>query len=478
MMEIGDSPYFSSFWPPLTAKLKYLSQFPSLSLLGPSAPRLYWGAAGCPLHVSSSLHQLPDAVCAPVWLPGRPAQPQGRAELRYPVLVRSRPLQFLHPPPQYSWLFFLSRGLVGIGTASSSIIAPTILCDLFVRDQRTQVLTIFYIFIAVGSGLGYVLGSAVTELTGNWRWALRVMSPLEVLALILLIVLVPNPPRGAAEKQGVMAVGGPKSSWYEDVRYLGRNWSFVCSNFGLTAVAFVTGALGFWAPKFLFEARMVHGLQFPCFLGPCNSLDSLILGALTVVTGIIGVILGAEASRRYKKVNPRAEPLICAVSLFAAAVSFYLAFVLAPATLQASYAFLALGELLLSCSCAVVADILLSVVVPRCWGTAGALQITVSHILGDAGSPYLTGLISSALRDEGPDSHLQHFLSLRRSFLCLVFVIILGGGCFWLTTLHLERDQALAQQPGPGTPDNKDMDGKATESQPLLPGTSASTKDH
>ncbi|XP_072814298.1 protein spinster homolog 3-like isoform X4 [Vicugna pacos] len=330
-------------------------------------------------------------------------------------------------PPQYSWLFFLSRGLVGIGTASSSIIAPTILCDLFVRDQRTQVLTIFYIFIAVGSGLGYVLGSAVTELTGNWRWALRVMSPLEVLALILLIVLVPNPPRGAAEKQGVMAVGGPKSSWYEDVRYLGRN---------------------------------------------------LILGALTVVTGIIGVILGAEASRRYKKVNPRAEPLICAVSLFAAAVSFYLAFVLAPATLQASYAFLALGELLLSCSCAVVADILLSVVVPRCWGTAGALQITVSHILGDAGSPYLTGLISSALRDEGPDSHLQHFLSLRRSFLCLVFVIILGGGCFWLTTLHLERDQALAQQPGPGTPDNKDMDGKATESQPLLPGTSASTKDH
>ncbi|XP_072814300.1 protein spinster homolog 3-like isoform X6 [Vicugna pacos] len=258
-------------------------------------------------------------------------------------------------PPQYSWLFFLSRGLVGIGTASSSIIAPTILCDLFVRDQRTQVLTIFYIFIAVGS---------------------------------------------------------------------------------------------------------------------------LILGALTVVTGIIGVILGAEASRRYKKVNPRAEPLICAVSLFAAAVSFYLAFVLAPATLQASYAFLALGELLLSCSCAVVADILLSVVVPRCWGTAGALQITVSHILGDAGSPYLTGLISSALRDEGPDSHLQHFLSLRRSFLCLVFVIILGGGCFWLTTLHLERDQALAQQPGPGTPDNKDMDGKATESQPLLPGTSASTKDH
>ncbi|KAM5215347.1 protein spinster homolog 3 isoform 5-T5 [Hipposideros larvatus] len=167
--------------------------------------------------------------------------------------------------PQYSWLFFLSRGVVGIGTASYSTIAPTILGDLFVRDQRTRVLAIFYIFIPVGSR------------------------------------------------------------------------SFVWSTLGVTAMAFVTGALGFWAPKFLFEARVVHGLQLPCFHQPCNSDDSLIFGALTVVTGIIGVILGAEASRRYKKVNSQAAPLICASSLLAAAPCLYLALILAPTTLLASY---------------------------------------------------------------------------------------------------------------------------------------------
>lgn len=64
---------------------------------------------------------------------------------------------------------------------------------------------------------------------------------------------------------------------------------------------------------------------------------SLIFGALTVVTGIIGVVLGAEASRRYKKVNPRAEPLICASSLLAAAPCLYLALILAPTTFLASY---------------------------------------------------------------------------------------------------------------------------------------------
>ncbi|XP_041626645.1 protein spinster homolog 3 isoform X3 [Vulpes lagopus] len=354
--------------------------------------------------------------------------------------------------PQHSWLFFLSRGVVGMGSASYSTIAPTVLGDLFVRDQRTRVLAIFYIFIPVGSGLGYVLGSAVLQLTGDWRWTFRVMPCLEVTGLILLLTLVPDPPRGAADKQEEAAMGAGRSSWCEDVRYLGTNWSFVWSTLGVTAMAFVTGALSFWVPKFLFEARVVHGLQLPCITDPCSNQDSLIFGILTVVTGIIGVVLGAEASRRFKRVNPRAEPLVCACSLLAAAPCLYLALLLARTTFTVSYVFLALGELLLSCNWAVVAEILLgggmkghpralcscvlqSVVLPRCRGTAEALQITAGHILGDAGSPYLTGL---------------RFLSLQHSFLCCAFVIALGGGCFLLTALHLERDQTQARRPSPG----------------------------
>lgn len=48
------------------------------------------------------------------------------------------------------------------------------------------------------------------------------MPCLEAVALILLILLVPDPPRGAAEKQGEVAVQALRSSWCEDVRYLGR----------------------------------------------------------------------------------------------------------------------------------------------------------------------------------------------------------------------------------------------------------------
>ncbi|XP_072475070.1 protein spinster homolog 3 [Notamacropus eugenii] len=341
-------------------------------------------------------------------------------------------------PGQYSWLFFLSRGVVGIGVASYSTIAPTIIGDLFVKDQRTRMLSLFYVFIPVGSGLGYVLASTVTEATGDWHWAFRIMPCLEAVALTLLVLLVPDPPRGGMEEQS--KAGGSRTRWCEDIKYLGKNWSFVWSTLGVTAMAFVTGALGFWAPKFLFYTRVLHHLQPPCLQEPCDSSDSLIFGALTVVTGIVGVLVGAEIARRFKKRTPKAEPLVCAGSMLAAAPCLYLAIILAQRTILVAYVFLALGELLLSFNWAIVADILLSVVMPSRRGTAEALQITVGHILGDAGSPYLTGLVASALQAVHGDSSLWLFRSLQYSFFICIFVDVLGGACFLVTAFHMEHD--------------------------------------
>lgn len=94
-------------------------------------------------------------------------------------------------------------------------------------------------------------------------------------------------------------------------------------------------------------------------------------------------------------------------------------------------------------------------------------------MLGDGPSPFLTGYISSILRAGRPDSYLQRFLSLQRSFLCCAFIIALGGGCFLVTALRLESDQARAQELGTGTLAGKDTDGKDSESQGLLSGATA-----
>jgi MFS family permease len=48
------------------------------------------------------------------------------------------------------WAFMACRAMVGIGEASYSTIAPTIISDMFVKDMRSKMLALFYFAIPVG----------------------------------------------------------------------------------------------------------------------------------------------------------------------------------------------------------------------------------------------------------------------------------------------------------------------------------------
>uniref|UniRef100_A0A8C7HZG2 SPNS lysolipid transporter 3, sphingosine-1-phosphate (putative) n=1 Tax=Oncorhynchus kisutch TaxID=8019 RepID=A0A8C7HZG2_ONCKI len=343
----------------------------------------------------------------------------------------------------YFWLLVLLRALVGTGEASYSTIAPTIIGDLFSGAKRTVMISAFYIFIPVGSGLGYIIGSSVANATGDWRWALRLNPILGSLGLFLLAVFCPNPPRGASDGHGGSTI--EHTSYLEDVKYLLKNKSFVWSSLGVTAMAFLTGALAFWTPIFLSRAQVAQGIQPPCNTEPCDTSDSYIFGVVTVMTGILGVSLGSTISRKLRDRVPNADPLICAVGMLGSAPCFFAAIVLASTSIPATYVFIGIGETLLSLNWAVLADILLYVVVPTRRATAEALQIMVCHLLGDAGSPYLLGSISDALRTYQPDSHTWSFRSLEYSFLLCPFVGVLGGLFFLMTALYITKDRKNAE---------------------------------
>ncbi|KAM4620541.1 protein spinster homolog 3 [Polymixia lowei] len=350
----------------------------------------------------------------------------------------------------YFWLLVLMRALVGTGEASYSTIAPTIIGDLFTGAQRTIMISAFYIFIPVGSGLGYIAGSSIASATGDWRWALRLIPILGAVGLVLLIFLCPNPPRGAAETHGEGVPG--QSSYLEDIKYLLKNKSFVWSSMGVTAMAFLTGALAFWTPTFLSRAQVMQGIRIPCTKEPCDTSDSYIFGAITVVTGILGVCLGTACSRWLRDRVPNVDPLICAVGMLGSAPCLLIAIFLASTSIPATYVFIAIGETLLSLNWPILADILLYVVVPTRRATAEALQITFCHLLGDAGSPYLIGAISDAVSAYKPDSHEWRFRSLEYSFLLCPFVGVLGGLFFLMTALYITQDKEAAQLLAEGDP--------------------------
>ncbi|KAG8431203.1 hypothetical protein GDO86_019256 [Hymenochirus boettgeri] len=345
---------------------------------------------------------------------------------------------------EYFWLFLLTRALVGVGEASYSTIAPTLIADLFLSDQRTRMLSFFYFATPVGCGLGYIAGSKVTSTAGgNWHWALRVTPGLGLIAVLLIVFLVKEPPRGAIERKMDQPLAN--TSWLSDVKALLRNPSFVLSTFGFTTVAFVTGSLALWGPTYLMRSRKVIYSQEPCTEAICDYDDSMIFGAITCLTGILGVLTGVEISKRYRKTNPRADPLVCAFGLISSAPFLFLSLALADTSLVATYVFIFIGEALLSLNWALVADILLYVVIPTRRSTAEALQIIVSHLLGDAGSPYLIGVISDRVKEGKPASYLLQMRSLEYALMLCSFVGVIGGGFFLATALFIEKDRKKAQ---------------------------------
>ncbi|XP_031697796.1 protein spinster homolog 1-like, partial [Anarrhichthys ocellatus] len=195
------------------------------------------------------------------------------------------------------------------------------------------------------------------------------------------------------------------------------------------------------------ETSRLRPLLHSVVLTLCFSSHSLIFGAITCVSGVLGVASGVQLSRRLRTRTDRADPLVCAAGLLLSAPFLYLAIFFAQASTIATYAFIFLGETFLSMNWAIVADILLYVVPPTRRSTAEAFQIVISHLLGDAGSPYLIGVLSDSLRKT--DSFLWQFRSLQLSLLLCSFVAVIGGGFFLATALFIKGDRDRAESHAP-----------------------------
>uniref|UniRef100_A0A336KDF3 CSON008585 protein n=1 Tax=Culicoides sonorensis TaxID=179676 RepID=A0A336KDF3_CULSO len=372
--------------------------------------------------------------------------------------------------PNYTW-FVVFRALVGIGEASYSTIAPTIISDLFVKDMRSKFLALFYFAIPVGSGLGYIIGAETANALGDWRWALRVTPALGALAVVLLFFCT-EPVRGEAEGSHNLEA----TSYTEDLKALIKNPSFMLSTGGFTCVAFVAGALSWWGPTYMY-------LGLKSQIGNENlSLNevSFNFGVVTMLSGILGVPLGSYLSQKFIKKYPRCDPIICALGLIISAPLMAAAMILVTANSTLTYTLIFFAELSLNLNWAIVADILLYVVIPTRRSTAEAFQILISHTFGDAGSPYLVGVISDAIKvalrvapaglaiglqsfsqvkDEtfmtttepvelfvDPESEKIKFQSLQYALFSTCFVEILGGIFFFLTAAYIIRDKTRAEQ--------------------------------
>ncbi|KAG8200201.1 hypothetical protein JTE90_024982 [Oedothorax gibbosus] len=336
-------------------------------------------------------------------------------------------------PPHLFGLFIFLRALVGTGEASYSTIAPTIIGDLFSKDLRSKMLAVFYFAIPVGSGLGYVVGAQMISLFGAWQWALRITPAIGFLSVILTFVFVQDPPRGEAEGSASLEATTIK----DDLLDLAKTKSFVFSTLGFTCVTFATGALGWFGPKYMdlaIQKQSLPGLE------PASS-SAWIFGVITCIAGLVGVIMGSSGSQYLRKINGKADPLICAFGVLVSVPLVFSGIVVADYTIIPAWILIFLGQVCLCVNWTIVADMLLYVVIPTRRSMAEALQILFSHALGDATSPYIIGIVSDAIY-QNSSTKIEEFLCLQYALYIPTGVLILGAFFFFVTAISIEKDKA------------------------------------
>ncbi|XP_023215591.1 protein spinster homolog 1-like [Centruroides sculpturatus] len=336
------------------------------------------------------------------------------------------------PKGYFPW-FLALRALVGVGEASYSTVAPTIIADLFSKTIRTRVLALFYFAIPVGSGVGYIVGAKIANIFGHWYWALRATPILGLLAIILAILFLRDPPRGEAEG----GVHLTQTSIKEDLLYLSKNCSFIWSTFGFTCVAFATGALALWAPAYMNYAISLNSKS----VSNLNVNVNIKFGIITCVAGISGVLLGSGLSQYLRKFNERADPLVCAAGMLGSTPFVFFGCIVAAKYTNLSWTLIFFGEMLLCMNWAIVADMLLYVVIPTRRSIAAATQILISHALGDATSPSIIGTVSDAINYTNDKSIIIKYISLQYALFITTFVLVIGGFCFLITALYIVNDK-------------------------------------
>lgn len=145
-----------------------------------------------------------------------------------------------------------------------------------------------------------------------------------------------------------------------------------------------------------------------------------------MAAGLIGVPLGSALAQKLRVYWQQGDPLICAIGLLISAPLLFFAMITANTNLTLCYILIFCGQVSLNLNWSIVADMLLVsdtctfvvasvyisdnlyfhinvimfhsislqyVVIPTRRSTAEAFQILIAHTFGDAGSPYLIGLV-------------------------------------------------------------------------------------
>ena len=380
------------------------------------------------------------------------------------------------------WMFLAFQTMVGFGEAGFTTITPTVFPDLFRGKYLSIWLAAFYFAIPIGNGLGYICARTIANALSSstegpddesWRWAIRFTCiPAGILA-ILLVVFLKDPRRGTTRQDIINVTSKRKqmkhitSSFISDMQSIFSIKTYVLSLLGMVFMYFMTGAVAWWGPTFLKDSCNYINWTAPhsfdeTICGTCNEIYygniDFYFGAIMLTAGVIGISIGTFLSAYFRPKYPSVDPFIIGSGLLLAGLLLFGAFWSASTSILTSLILMFIGTTFACLNWAVVVDMTLYVVPAHLRSTATGIQTAIAHGFGDAGSPYVVGLIAdwSKKRDapghinstmtcsHNVDDAISEFESMQASLWITVATTLLSAIIFMVIIKYVAADRRMA----------------------------------
>lgn len=317
---------------------------------------------------------------------------------------------------------FLARIGVGFGEGACIPAAHSMIGDLFPRNRRSLAICIFQAGGSIGASGGLFFVGLLTQ-HFDWRGSLQIVGFAGVPLSLLLLLTVREPKRSVrAEKGAAQSAPVRTESTRQAVKALlsRRAYVHLLIAYGLGATC--TLGFGQWIPAFLIRSFSMNVVQVGAWSG-----------LATIVGGVIGIVSGGVTMTWLASRDPRWELWLPAISYVFCTLLYALMF-LSPTPLLSLLA-KTIATLFTSFGGGIAIAAVQSFAEPNRRGTAIAVFMFFSSLLGTGGGPYLIGWLSDLLAPRlGRES-------LRYAMLAMCTLMLLSVVHFMLAARSAPRDR-------------------------------------
>ncbi len=315
----------------------------------------------------------------------------------------------------------LARAGVGVGEASVTPTAISLIADYYERKARVGAIALFNMAPAFSAFLIMPLLAVVADRYG-WRQAFYVVAAPGLIMSLAVRLTIREPARGRLDGEDATASGGARTSFAGAIRIMAASPPFMLILLGTTITGLGAWTLGAWGPALMMRAYGLSATQVAVIYGPLTAA-ALVLGGLGG-----GYLTGWVVAKRRSERWIVLLPALVSLPTIPAGVLF---------SLSPTFALMALGGCIGSFTIAFRTAphmaVALDLVPPDCRGVAASAIVIAFSVVGQALGPLAVGMLSDHLAPE-----VGLVLALRYGMIFAPATLALGVIPFFLAVRYFD----------------------------------------